>query len=246
MKYLAFCLLSSFALVTHAGDFSKVNGSVHVRAGEVVEDVSSVNGSIHIDENATAKHVETVNGGIEIGKDSKVDSVETVNGGIRLGDGARATEVTTVNGGLSVGENGRIAKDMSAVNGSIQLGKGAEVGGELSNTNGKIAMDGAHVVGLISTTNGGIDIGANSRVDAGIHVEKNHSNWLGFSTHNKPPRIVIGPNAVVKGTLRFDQPVVLLVSDRATVGKIEGAKPITFKGDAPSDADERAALAQLD
>jgi hypothetical protein len=50
----------------------------------------------------------------------------------------------------------------------------------------------------------------------------------------------------VKGTLKFDRPVMLLVSDRATVGKIEGAKPVTFKGDEPSDADERAALAQAD
>jgi hypothetical protein len=241
MNRLVLCLLPLFALAAHASDLSKVNGSVHVRAGDNVEDVSSVNGGIHIDENVTAKHVETVNGSIDIGSGSTVESVETVNGAIRLGDGAKATEITTTNGALTIGENSRVAKDLSAVNGSIQLGKGAEVGGELSNTNGKIAMQGAHVAGLITTTNGGIDIGANSRVDSGIHVEKN-SNWFGFSSHNKPPRVVIGPNAVVKGTMKFERPVALLISDRASVGKIDGAKPVTFKGDQPSDADERAAI----
>jgi hypothetical protein len=245
MTRLALWLLPLLALTAHADDLSKVNGSVHVRAGESVEDVSSVNGGIHIDDNATAKNVETVNGGIDIGSGSSVEKIETVNGGIRLGDGVKATEITTVNGGLNLGENSRVAHNMSAVNGSIQLAKGAEVGGELSNTNGKIEMDDAHVVGLIRTTNGGIEIGASSRVDGGIHVEKN-SNWFGSSSHNKPPRIVIGPNAVVKGTLKFDRPVLLFVSDRATVGKIEGAKPVTFKGDQPTDAEERAALAQVD
>ncbi|HEU4601441.1 MAG TPA: hypothetical protein VFS24_05710 [Steroidobacteraceae bacterium] len=246
MKRLALLVLPLLAMTAHADDVSKVNGSVHVRAGESVEDVSSVNGGVHIDENATAKKVETVNGGIEVGSGSTVESIETVNGGIHLGAGVKAAEVTTVNGGLTLGENSRVAHDVSAVNGSIQLAKGAEVGGELSNTNGKIALDAAHVVGTITTTNGGIDIGANSRVDGGIHVEKPHTNWFGSSSHNKPPRIVIGPNAMVKGTLKFDRPVLLFVSDRATVGKIEGAKPIKFKGDQPSDADERAALAQLD
>jgi hypothetical protein len=240
MKRLALFLLPLLAFTAHADDVSKVNGSVHIRAGESAEDVSSVNGSIHIDENATAKHVETVNGSIDIGSGSTVASVETVNGGIRLSDGAKAKEVTTVNGGLTLGENSRVAGSMSAVNGSIRLAKGAEVGGKLSNTNGKIELDGAHVAGLISTTNGGIDIGADSHADGGIHVEKN-SNWFGSFSHNKPPLIVIGPNAIVKGTLKFDRPVLLLVSDRATVGEIEGAKAITFHGDEPSDADERAA-----
>jgi hypothetical protein len=124
------------------------------------------------------------------------------------------------------------------------LAKNAEVGGDLSYTIGRIELDAAHVFGSITTTNGSTNIGANSRVDGGIHVEKPRSGWFSHD-NSKPPRIVIGPGSAVKGTLQFDRPVMLLVSDRATVGKIVGAKPVMFKGDTPSSADERAAEEQL-
>jgi DUF4097 and DUF4098 domain-containing protein YvlB len=246
MNRFALWIIPLLTLTAHADDVSKVNGSVHVRAGQSVEDVSSVNGSIQIDENATARSVETVNGGIKVGSGSSVESLETVNGGIRIGDGAKAKEVTTVNGVLVCGENSHVAHDVSAVNGSIELAKGAEVGGDLSNTNGRITLEAAHVGGELATTNGSITVGANSRVDGGIHVEKTHSNWFSNNSNSKPPKIVIGPNAVVKGTLKFDRPVLLFVSDRASVGKIQGAKAITFKGDEPSDADERAAQVSVE
>ena len=48
-----------------------------------------------------------------------------------------------------------------------------------------------------------------------------------------PPRVVIGPDASVVGTLRFGREVKLYVSDRAKVAKIEGATPIRFGGNAP-------------
>jgi DUF4097 and DUF4098 domain-containing protein YvlB len=239
MKRLALWLVPLLVCNVHADDFSKVNGSVHVRSGESAQDVSTVNGGIHIDSNATVEDVDTVNGGIDIGSNSTVGSIETVNGGIRLSEGVKAAEVTTVNGTLSLGENVQVARDVSAVNGAIELKRGAEVGGDLSITNGKIDLDAAHVNGKITTTNGSTNIGANSRVDGGIHVEKARSGW--FGNHSRPPRLVIGPGAAVKGTLQFDRPVLLFISDRATVGKIVGAKPVMFKGDAPSSADERLA-----
>jgi hypothetical protein len=37
----------------------------------------------------------------------------------------------------------------------------------------------------------------------------------------------------VKGTLRFERPVELYVSDRATIGPVEGATPVKFSGDRP-------------
>jgi hypothetical protein len=61
-------------------------------------------------------------------------------------------------------------------------------------------------------------------------VDKPH----GFSWgRNKNPRIVIGPHAVVDGTLEFRRDVDLYVSDTAKVGTITGATASKFSGDHP-------------
>ena len=45
--------------------------------------------------------------------------------------------------------------------------------------------------------------------------------------------VVIGPGAVVQGTLKFEREVKLLVSDRAKIGVVEGATAIKFSGEHP-------------
>jgi cytoskeletal protein CcmA (bactofilin family) len=105
------------------------------------------------------------------------------------------------------------------------------VSGRLSTVNGAIQLDAAHVGGGIETTNGDIEIGPNSRVEGGILVEEDHS-WFSFGTP-KIPRVVIGPGAVVKGTLRFKREIKLYVSDRATIGAVEGATANKFSGEHP-------------
>jgi len=206
--------LTATALATD-DEHSKVLGSVHIDAGEHTNDATTVNGSIEIGANAVVKHAETVNGSITVGEHSTVDSVKTVNGGVQLGAGAR------------------VASNVDTVNGHLSLGKGADVAGHLSNINGAIQLDAAHVGGGIETTNGGIDIGANSRVEGGILVNKSSDDsWFHFSTP-KPLRVVIGPGAVVKGSLRFEREVQLYVSDRATIGPVDGATVNKFSGDRP-------------
>ena len=44
---------------------------------------------------------------------------------------------------------------------------------------------------------------------------------------------MIGPGAVVKGTLKFKREVKLYVSDRATIGPVEGATVNKFTGEHP-------------
>jgi len=100
----------------------------------------------------------------------------------------------------------------------------------VSNVNGAIRLEGAHVGGGIETVSGDIEVGAGSRVEGGIRVEK-PNGW--FNPSSKPPRIVIGPDAVVEGTLDFRREVELHVSDRATVGTIEGATAKRFSGPTP-------------
>jgi cytoskeletal protein CcmA (bactofilin family) len=212
-------LLAGLALLcagnAHAGqDVDKLNGSIHVASGERMGDLSTVNGSINLAEGASA------------------DAVHTVNGAIRAKDKVSAASLKTVNGSIQLGKHGRIRGDVATVNGSITLDPGADVAGHVSNVNGRIRIDGAHVVGGLETTAGDIHIGAGSHIEGGIMVNRAHRGWFGNGSSRKP-RIVIGPDAVVKGTLDFQQPVDLYVSDRATVGTIKGATAQHFSGDRP-------------
>lgn len=194
------------------GDGStKVNGSVHIPAGKAADEARTVNGSIHIDDNAA------------------VTSAVTVNGSVRLGAHATATSTKTVNGAITLGEGAHVSGSAGTVNGDLTLASGAEVSGSLANVNGKIDLNSAHVSGGIKTVNGDLNIMGTSRVEGGILVEKPHS--ILFSSED--PVIVIGPGAVVQGDLRFERKVKLYVSDKATIGTVTGATPITFSGDNP-------------
>jgi|SRR5579863_247164 len=194
------------------GDTTRVMGSVDIAAGEHAGDVSTVNGGIHIGENAVVGHVETVNGGITVDPHATAGAVETVNGGIRISDGAG------------------ISGQVESVNGSLNIAAGADVKGSLSNVNGAISVAAAHIGGTVSTVTGDISIGPDAHLDGGIHVERNNS-W--FQSGSSVPRVVIGPGSVVKGALKFDRKVLLYVSDRATIGEVDGATVNKFSGDEP-------------
>lgn len=196
----------------HASQYDKVNGSIQVDAGQKVDNVSTVNGSVHVADGASVNKASTVNGSIELGEKAQAKSIGTVNGGINLGDHAR------------------VSGAIDAVNGHIELASGADVGGKLGNVNGSIELEAAHVGGGISTVSGDIDIGANSRVEGGILVDK-PSGFFHFS--GRDPQIVIGPHAVVQGTLEFRREVVLKVSDSAQIGPVKGATPVKFSGATP-------------
>ena len=159
-----------------------------------------------------------------------VEEADTVNGSIELGDRARASSLETVNGAISMGKSTQVAGKVSAVNGSIQLAEGADVGGKLENVNGTIKLDAAHVAGGIETVAGDITVGANSHVEGGILVDKVHG-W--FHGGNRNPAIIIGPHAVVTGTLEFRREVELKVSDSAQIGPVKGATAVKFSGATP-------------
>lgn len=231
MKTLCLALLACLPLAAVADGVYKVNGSVRVEAGQSAGDVSTVNGSVTIEEGATAEDVETVNGSITIERNATVQSIESVNGGITLSADAKAANMNTVNGTLKLAEGAQVSGDVSAVNGSTQLGKGSDIQGRLANVNGKMIITAAHVGRGLKTVNGDITVGADSRIEGGILVEKPNQNWV--NRNRRMPRIVIGPGAVVEGRLRFEHEVELLVSDRAKIGPVEGAKAVTFSGTEP-------------
>ena len=191
--------------------------------------ISKVTGSIEIADGEHAEDLSTVNGAIRVGTGAVVERAHTVNGSIELAPRASASELKTVNGSIEVQEAARVSGSVHTVNGRLNLEKGAEVSGDLANVNGRIHVAAAHVGGGIDTTNAGVDLD-NARIDGGIHLHKSE----GFSVErSEPPRIVIGPGSVVKGPLEFDRPVKLYVSDRATIGSVQGASAIKYSGDTP-------------
>ena len=200
----------------NSGGDHAINGSIHVPAGAPGGDVSTINGSIRADDDARFAGGHTVNGNISLGQHATAVSLTTVNGGISLGDGAHVTETVTT------------------VNGTLALHPGAQVGGRLANVNGTIILfPGATVDGGITTVNGNIDIGATSHVRGGIIVHKPSTGLFHWWSESDKPRVVVGPGAVVEGTLQFDRAVRLYVSDTATIGPVTGATPVRFTGDHP-------------
>jgi DUF4097 and DUF4098 domain-containing protein YvlB len=175
--------------------------------------------------------VATVNGSINIADNAAVTSANTVNGKVQLGAHATATSMNIVNGSILLGAGALVSGSASSVNGDLKLADGAEVSGSLSNVNGTITITGAHVGGQIKTVDGSMNIAGASHVDGGILVEKPSSQLM--QVVREIPRIVIGPGATVQGEMRFERPVALFVSDKAAIGTVTGATPVTFTGETP-------------
>jgi DUF4097 and DUF4098 domain-containing protein YvlB len=189
-------------------------------------DISKVNGSIVIEAGQQAGDVETVNGSVTIGKGARVDDIETVNGSVRMDDDVVVSSAESVNGEITLGARGEVHDDATTVNGAITLAQGAKIGGKLENVNGKLQLDGASVGGGISTVNGDVYIASGSRVEGGIHVEKNSGWHMGKKPKN--PRITIESGAVVTGPLKFEREVDLYVGAGVQLPAIEGIQPQRF------------------
>ena len=164
-----------------------------------------------------------------------------MTGDISLAANARAQSVESVAGSIILHRDSHVSGNVETGKGEVVLEPGAEVSGKLSNNTGTIRIDGARVGGLVSTTDGDIYVGADSRLDGGILVHNRDVVGLSFFDlklgvpvgRSTPPRVVIGPRAKVAGTLRFKRKVELLVSESATIGSVKGATPVMFSGEEP-------------
>jgi DUF4097 and DUF4098 domain-containing protein YvlB len=230
MRNLLCCLALAWAFSVAAEDIDKVNGSIRIEDGRQVGKLSTVNGSIQVGADCTVASAETVNGQISLGERTRAGTLETVNGAIELEQDASAAGIETVNGSIALATGVRVKGDLEAVNGTISLQPSAQVSGDIETVNGRIALQRAVVIGQISTVSGDIDVGADSRVGS-IHVDKENFSFFGRS--KRKPRIVIEPGATVQGALTFDREVELFVSDRAKIGRVEGAKAQRFQGERP-------------
>jgi hypothetical protein len=197
---------------------------------QMPEDIDKVNGSITVKSNQAYGDVSTVNGDIDLESSSKAEDAETVNGSITAEDNVSVRSMATVNGSIRIGTQAQVDDGIETVNGSIFVDRGGNIGDDVSTVNGAIGLVDTDLGGGIETVNGDITVGIGSHVRGGIHVEKPGSSW--FQTgKRKPPRIVIGPNAVVEGPLIFEREVVLYVHTSAKVGRISGATAIPFSTD---------------
>lgn len=196
----------------HEFSTSKVLGSIDIPSGEHTGDVS------------------TVNGGVHIGSDAIVGHAHSVNGNVRLDSRATATDAGTINGSVDVRDGARVTGNVHTINGSMHVSDAADVSGTVSNVNGSIRIAAAHVGGSIDTTNGNIDLGPNAHIDGNVVM---HANNGRLDSDSNIPHVVVERGTVVKGTLRFERPVRLYVSDRASIGTVQGASVVRFSGDGP-------------
>lgn len=192
---------------------------------------SRVLGSIDIAPGSHSGDVSTVNGSVHIGADAVVGHARSVNGGVHMESRASAAELDTVNGGIQVQDGGRVAGDVATVNGGLKIENGADVSGDVHNINGGIHVAAAHVGGSIRTVSGSIQLGPDAHVDGDVVVKKDSGYHSIGDEHI--PYVVIAPGTVVKGRLRFERKVVLYVSDRATIGPVDGAEVLKFSGAHP-------------
>lgn len=213
---LALAAATPLASAAQDNSIDKVNGSIDAEAGQTYGSLETVNGSIHIDDGARTGTAETVNGSIKGGNDIHSRGLTTVNGSIHLGTHAQVEgDIETVNGGIFVDNGGRVAKDVTTVNGAIGL-----VGTDLA--------------GGIDTVNGDITVGVGSHVHGGIKVEKPGTSWMPIHIGKRtPPRIIIGPNAIVDGPMVFEREVKLYVHASARIGSVTGATAVRFSGAQP-------------
>lgn len=212
-------------------DIDKVFGGITAEAGKEYRNLESVNGGITIREGATVRSAETVNGGITVQARARLGSTETVNGGITIGADAEVGSAETVNGGIRLAAGAQVSDDVETVNGGIQAARGARIGGDATTVNGGIALTGARVGGDLKTVHGDITLAAGSQVDGGILVEKPTAGW--FNSNKRVPRVVIGADAVVAGSLVFEHDVELFVHPTAKIGPVTGATAQAFTDTLP-------------
>ena len=198
------------------------------------QDIDKVNSSITAEAGQTYGDLSTVNGGIRIEAGAHVEDADTVNGSIRADDDVQSRSLSTVNGSIHVGERAQVDGKIETVNGGIFVDRGGKVSRGIETVNGAIGMIDTDLGGGIETVNGDITVGAGSHVKGGIHVEKPNKGWGGFRMgKQKIPRIVIGPNAVVDGSLVFEREVKLYVHASARIGSLRGATAVRFDGNTP-------------
>ena len=235
-KFRSLCAgLVALAMTAPAYAFN-LNKSISVGDGEEAGGQSTVNGSISVGSDATINgSLDTVNGTIRVDSNSRVGDVHTVNGSIRLSDGVSAEDLESVNGSIRLAENVTVDGEVSVVNGKITLDSGTSVAQDVSNVNGEISLVGADVGGDLTTVNGDVTLSSGSTLRGDLVIEE-PGGW-GWNRKKRMPKVIIGADSRVEGTIRLEREVELFISESAEVGGVSGEMDmddaIRFSGDRP-------------
>lgn len=202
------------------------------QASGQAEGVDKVNGSITADAGQAYGDLQTVNGGIRIEAGARTEDAQTVNGSIKVAEKAQTGDLGTVNGGIRLERNVQVDGKLETVNGDVFVDRGGRISGGVTTVNGAIGLVDTELGKDIETVNGDITVGVRSHVRGGIRIEKPTSNWMPISIgKRRPPRIIIGPDAVVDGPLVFEREVKLYVHKSAKIGPVTGATAVAYDGE---------------
>jgi len=110
----------------------------------------------------------------------------------------------------------------------VFIDRGGHVDGDVSTVSGGIGLVATEVTGNVETVSGDVTVGIDSHVHGNLRVRKSSGvSWISFGERT-PPRIVVGPNAVVDGSLEFEREVKLYVHETARTGPVSGATAIPY------------------
>jgi len=207
---------------------SKISDDVQAQAGQQYGSLATVSGDIHVASKAQAKNVHSVSGDITVDSDATVGDVATTSGELRIADNGKTGGLKSVSGSLKLGHNVAVNGDVTSVSGNIFTDRGTQIAGDVTSVSGTIGLVQTEVGGGVHFVSNDVTVGVGSHVKGGITLRKPT-----FSNQDRPPRVVIGPNAVVDGPLNFELPVQLYVHSSAKTGKITGATPIAFSTPTP-------------
>ena len=235
-RFAAILAAIPMLLLALPGQAFNINKSISVDDNATSDGESTVNGSISVGSDAVVKgSLDTVNGTIRVDENATIRDAQTVNGSLRVSAGVKATDLSSVNGAIRVGEGCTVDGEVSVVNGKITLDEGTQVSDSVSNVNGEIRIEGATIGGDLSTTNGDVSLTQAAVLKGDLIVEK--PGWGWGKKNRRKPRIVIGPDSQVMGTIQLEREVELFISDSAEVGGVSGAMSlddaVRFSGDRP-------------
>ncbi|MGA9852984.1 MAG: hypothetical protein WBR15_08650 [Gammaproteobacteria bacterium] len=191
---------------------------------------STINGEITVGAHAIVNGgLRTINGSISVAPRAEVGDLTVINGSITLSDGVHAAELQSVNGDIRLGKQAVADGDVRTVNGSIETAAQTRIQGSVYDVNGDVTLCDARVRGNISFYNGTVQLAGNSIVQGNIAVKKPNGNG-----NNRVPYLIVGSGASVGGTISFERPGELYVSDSAVIHGVQGATPVRFSGATPA------------
>lgn len=204
-------------------DQNKISGDVQTQPGQKYGGLNTVSGDVRVARGVEAGGVHSVSGDITVEAGAKIGNAATTSGNLTVADDSQTGGLKSVSGNIALGRKVVVDGDLASVSGNLFADHGSRIGGDVSTVSGDVGLVQTEVDGDITFVSSDVTVGVGSHVKGRLHLKKPT-----YSNLKRPPRVVVGPNAVIDGPLDFELPVTLYVHSSAKVGAITGATPIAF------------------